>query len=230
MSLIEQIYDDLNDSNDIYETSKKCDRTDRIILKVNEFTVTNPSLYSNMDLSIKLVVMQGGNEVDWIMMKKSSISGSGFGLFSLRRFRENDVISVYLGTKINVEEKLDYAFLDVNGRPQILEKNGLIQEYWLAHRINHGRYEQVNVAITGDYKISALRTINKGEELFLDYNRDILCSHCNEESCFKHNMLVIGVCSDCKKRELCSKHCSKCRRFICTECYYYSQIGQAIYN
>ncbi len=92
MSLFEQIYDDLNDSNDIHETSKKCERTDNIILKVYEFAVTNPSLYSNMVLSIKLVVMQGGNEVDWIMMKKLSISGSGFGLFALRRFRDwNDL-------------------------------------------------------------------------------------------------------------------------------------------
>jgi hypothetical protein len=111
--------------------------TDRIILKLMEFTVTNPSLYSNMDLRIKLVVKQRENEIDWTMMIKSSISGSGFGLFALRRFKENDVFSVYLGTKVNTKEKLDYAFHDINGWPQILDENGLIQEYWLAHRINH---------------------------------------------------------------------------------------------
>jgi hypothetical protein len=51
-----------------------------------EFSVTNSSLYKNMDLKLKLIAKQGRNKIDWIMMKKSTISESGFGLFALRDF------------------------------------------------------------------------------------------------------------------------------------------------
>ncbi len=66
-------------------------------------------------------------------MKKSKINESGFGWFAQRD-------TIYLGEKVNTEDKVDYVFLDVNGRPQRLEESGLIQEYWLAHRINHGHF------------------------------------------------------------------------------------------
>jgi hypothetical protein len=158
-------------------------RTDRIILKVMEFSVTNSSLYKNMDLKHNLIVKQGRNEMDWIMMKKSTINEKCFSLFALRDFEEDEVISVYLGEKVNTEEKVVYVFLDINGRPQRLEESGLIQEYWLVHRINHEHFEQVNIVITTDYKISAKRKFFKDEELFMDYNRDVLCSHCNKENC-----------------------------------------------
>jgi hypothetical protein len=78
---------------------------------------------------------------------------------------------------------VDYGFLDVNGCPQKLKESGLIQVYWLAHRINHGCFEQVNFVTTKDYKISVKGKIFKDEELFLDYNIDVLCSHCNKENC-----------------------------------------------
>jgi hypothetical protein len=116
-----------------------------------------------MDLKVKLIVKQGRNKIDWIMMKKSRINESGFSLFALRDFEEYEVISVYLGEKDNTEEKVDYVFLDINGQPQMLEESGLIQEYWLAQRINHGHFEQVDVVITKDYKISAKRKIFKDE-------------------------------------------------------------------
>jgi hypothetical protein len=70
MSIIEEIYDYLNNSNNIHRTSKKCVRTDRIILKAMEFYITNLSLYKKLDLKLKLIVKQGTNEVDWIMIKK----------------------------------------------------------------------------------------------------------------------------------------------------------------
>jgi hypothetical protein len=62
-------------------------------------------------------------------MKKSTINEIGFVLFALRDFEEDDVITVYLGEKVNTEDKVDYVFLDVNGRPKSLEEKGLIQEY-----------------------------------------------------------------------------------------------------
>jgi hypothetical protein len=51
-----------------------------------------------------------------------------------------------------------------------VERSGFIWEYWLAHRINHGRNDTINVTIGKDYKVIATRKICKGEELFLDYN------------------------------------------------------------
>ena len=79
-----------------------------------EFSVTNSSLYKNMDLKLKLIVKQGRNEVDWIMMKKSKINESGFGWFAQRD-------TIYLGEKVNTEDKVDYVFLDVNGRPGLVK-------------------------------------------------------------------------------------------------------------
>ncbi len=46
--------------------------------------------------------------------------------------------------------------------------------------------------ISKDDKISAKRKIVKDEELFLDCNRDVLCSHCNKENCFSENSLNVG--------------------------------------
>jgi hypothetical protein len=63
-------------------------------------------------------------------------------------------------------------------------KSGLIREYWLALRINHGMFEDTNVEITNVYKVITTKKIYKGEEIILDYNRDVLCSHCDVENCF----------------------------------------------
>jgi hypothetical protein len=84
-----------------------------------EFLITNSSLNESIDLKIKLIVKHGGNEIDWIMM---TINGTGFSIFSLRDFEEHDVISDYLGTKVDTREKLDYAFYHVNGCPHVGRK------------------------------------------------------------------------------------------------------------
>ncbi len=42
-----------------------------------------------MDLKLKLIVKQGRNEVDWIMMKKSATNESHFRFFALRDFEED---------------------------------------------------------------------------------------------------------------------------------------------
>jgi hypothetical protein len=83
------------------------------------------------------------------------------------------------------------CFLDANGCHQRLEESGFIKKYWLAHKINHGHFKQVNTVFTKDYKISARRQIFKGEELFLDSNRNILCSNFNKENCFSENSLNV---------------------------------------
>ncbi len=88
--------------------------------------------------------------MDRILKKKSSINESGFGIFAWRDFEVDEMISVYLGEKIKPNEKVDYVFKDVNGRQEYLDQNGFIKEFWLAHRINHWMYEQVNAEIKTD--------------------------------------------------------------------------------
>jgi hypothetical protein len=38
----------------------------------------------------------------------------------------------------------------LNGRPEWVERSGLVREYWLAHRINHGMFDTTNGAIGND--------------------------------------------------------------------------------
>ena len=228
MNIIENIYDSIKHQNDIHRTTKICLSTDAVIFKVLEFPITNPSLFQNENLQIKLIVKNENYYVDWILMKKSTINEAGFGLFALRYFEVDEMISVYLGEKVKVNEKVDYVFKDVNGRPEYLDQNGLLKEFWLAHRINHGMYEQVNADIRTDYKIIAVKDIKKGEEIFLDYNRDVLCLNCYEENCFVNNTIMDCHCSDCKEMGRSNKHCSICDRYICIKCYYKSQIGNLI--
>ncbi len=85
-----------------------------IILKVMEFSIKNSTLCKNMKLKMKLNVKKGNIEIDWIMMKRQSIFEGGFGLLALRDFEEINVITLYLGDKVNTEEKLVYVFFDIN--------------------------------------------------------------------------------------------------------------------
>jgi hypothetical protein len=188
----------------------------------------NSTLYKNDGFNLTMIVKKDDVEYDWIELKKSSIPNSGFGIYALRNFEVDEVVTVYLGDVVEDGERLDYAFGVVNGRPEWVERSGLIWEYWLAHRINHGRNDTINVAIGKDYKVIATRKIYKGEELFLDYNRDVYCCNCHVESCFVHNDITNTLCSECNKVEESNKHCEICVRYICSNCYYKSQIGHAI--
>jgi hypothetical protein len=228
MSIIEELYEDIKKRNDINKTSVLCLRTKQIYFKMKAFRVTNSILYKNEGLNLTMIVKKDDVEFDWIELKKSSIPNSGFGIYALRNFEKDEVVTVYLGDVVQDGERLDYAFGVVNGRPEWVERSGLIREYWLAHRINHGRNDTINVAIGKDYKVIATRKILKGEELFLDYNRDVFCSNCHVESCFANNVITNTLCSECNKVQESNKHCEVCLRYICTNCYYKSQIGSAI--
>ncbi len=189
----------------------------------------NSTLYKNNGLHLMMIVKKDDFEFDWIEMKKSSIPNSGFGVYALRNFEKNEVVTIYLGDVVEEGEKLDYAFGVLNGIPEWVERSGLIWEYWLVHRINHGMIDTINVAIGNDYKITATRKIHKGVELFLDYNRDVYCSNCHVESCFCYNIITNSLCSDCNKVQKSNKHCEICLQYICTNCYYKSQIGNATF-
>jgi hypothetical protein len=78
MNIIENIYDSIKHWNDIHRTTKKCLTSDEVMSIVLEFSVTNPSLYQNENLQIKLVVKNQNYYEDWILMKKSTINEAGF--------------------------------------------------------------------------------------------------------------------------------------------------------
>jgi len=89
--------------------------------------------------------------------------------------------------------------------------SGLLEDYWFGHRIQHGSSDQVNVTITEGYEIKAKKNIKIGKELFMDYNRSIVCRKCESESdfydlCFKKSK----KCYFCGNMCLKLKKCSNC--------------------
>ena len=58
-----------------------------------------------------------------IMLLKSTINKAGFGVFALRDFEVDEMISVYSGNKVKVNEKVDYVCKGVNGRLEYLDQN-----------------------------------------------------------------------------------------------------------
>jgi len=76
-----------------------------------------------------------------------------------------------------------FAAHSINGKP-VNSASDLLEDYWFGHRIKHGSGDQVNVTITAGYEIKAKNTIEIGEELFMDYNRSIVCEKCEAESDF----------------------------------------------
>lgn len=99
------------------------------------------------------------------------------------------------------------------------------EEFWFAHRIQHGSGQAANVKIKENYSIIALRDLRIGEELFFDYNRNINCPSCNKETgfCdnFEHSMYL---CYDCYKTTKVGKICQYCNVFFCFNCYDKHQI------
>jgi len=104
-------------------------------------------------------------------MSNSTISGAGFGVFAEKPLRTNEFITVYMGKKVDYT----YIYGNVLGLPSGYEFKGIHEEYWLGHCINHGSDPKANVRIKSNLLIIALREIEIGEELFVDYNRDVSC-------------------------------------------------------
>ncbi len=57
-----------------------------------------------------MIVKKDDVEFDWIELKKSSIPNSGFGIYALRNFEVDEVVTVYLGDVVEDGQRLDYAF------------------------------------------------------------------------------------------------------------------------
>jgi hypothetical protein len=181
-------------------------------------------VYNNDELKITLIVIFENRLTRWLSMSKSTITGAGFGVFAEKPFRKDEFITVYLGKKV------DYTYMHGNvvGLPSVYEFKGIHEEYWLGHRINHGSGRKANVRIKSNLIIIALRDIEIGEELLVDYNRDVFCVKCNKEKHFGDIPRTAQVsihCINCGIFENSYKDCPKCQGRICQKCYDEAQVN-----
>jgi hypothetical protein len=187
--------------------------------------VVSLNVYENPSFCCTLFVFKNGITTQWLSLKLSSIKNSGFGVFSLRYFKKNKLITCYLGEVNENPSDEEYTFKKINGKP-VKFASGLLEDYWFGHQIQHGSGNQLNVTLTTGYETKAKKDIEIGEELFLDYNRSIVCGKCKAESifydlCFKKSK----KCNFCGNMCLKLKKCINCEAcFICLQSYDNMQI------
>ena len=76
------------------------------------------------------------------------------------------------------------------------------------------------------YTIKSCKEIRIGEELFVDYNRQLYCEVCDKEADFFPKKSRKRKCCDrCRKCVIYGKKCCDCEKnFLCLECYDLEQI------
>ena len=187
--------------------------------------VVSVNVHENPSFCSTLYVFKNGISTPWLNLKLSSIKNSGLGVFSLRNFKVGEFITAYLGEVNENSHEEEYTFKKINGKP-VNSASGILEDYWFGHRIQHGSGDQVNVTIMAGYEIKTKKDIKIGEELFMDYNRSIVCEKCKVESDFYDRLLKIPKkCNFCENMCLELKKCSNCEAcFICLQCYDKKQI------
>ncbi len=80
--------------------------------------------------------------------------------------------------------------------------------------------------ISEDYVIKAYRNIQVGEELFMDYNRSLLCGKCKmDTNFFLESGRKLQECYKCKSWIQAKKNCDNCNDFmLCLQCYDKTQV------
>ena len=138
---------------------------------------------------------------------------------------KNEFITCYLGEVNENPSDEEYTFKNINGNP-MKSASGLLEEYWFGHQIQHRSGNKVNFSLTTGYEIKAKKDIEIGEELFLDYNRSIVCGKCKAESDFYDLYFKKSKkCNFCGNMCLKLKKCSNCEAcFIYLQCYDKKQI------
>lgn len=190
-------------------------------------------IYDNPSFERTLVIIYEDQYLPWLVLKRSVIPLAGLGVFAVRSFKKNEFITAYLGQYCPNPNDVTYAFQKIIGQSNTETTNVLRDDYWFAHRINHGSGQRVNCHVTKDYVVKALRNINIGEELLLDYNRGFLCPGCKgvvgnqkKKDCdfSVHQSDVPLKCHDCKKKRLNGRRCLFCTEcFLCFRCYDFYQ-------
>jgi hypothetical protein len=187
--------------------------------------VVSVNVYENPSFCSTLYVFKNGISTSWLNLKLSSIKNSGLGVFLLQNFKVGEFITAYLSEVNKNPLDEEYTFKKINGKP-VNSASGLLEDDWFGHRIQHGSGDQVNVTIMAGYEIKAKKDIEIGEELFMDYNRSIVCRKCEAESDFYDLCLMKSKkCNFCGNMHLKHKKCSYCEAcFICLQCYDKKQI------
>lgn len=112
-----------------------------------------------------------------IKVKKSTIPKAGKGAFATENFHKGEVIGKYTGERISkkVFEQMDnsrrvYVLEVIKGNRKFLidaydpEKSG-----WPRYINHYPKNSKPNVEFLEDGRISVIRHIKAGEELFIDY-------------------------------------------------------------
>jgi hypothetical protein len=141
---------------------------------INIDNVVSLNVYDNPSFCCTLYVFKNGISTPWLSLKLSSIKNSGLGVFLLQNLKEDKFFTCYLGEVNENPSDEEYTFKKINGKC-VKSASGLLEDYWFGHRIQHGSSDQVNVTIIEGYEIKAKKDIEIGEELFMDYNRSIVC-------------------------------------------------------
>jgi hypothetical protein len=154
------------------------------------------NVYDNPSFCSELIVSFKGREHLWLTMKASTIKYGGFGVFAAHSFVESEFVTCYLDVLDLEPQDVTYTFKKINAAPE-LPRGELKEDYWFGHRINHGSGDKVNVKVNQSYVIFSCKKIKSGEELFLDYNRQLYCVVCHKEADF--------LPKESRKRQCCDR-------------------------
>jgi hypothetical protein len=81
--------------------------------------------------------------------------------------------------------------------------------------------EKINWKLIKDVNVlQATKKIKNGEELYWDYNRDCFCMNCKKwQHYYTDSELEYKKCSKCQSRRESEKYCTRCKGYICVDCY-----------
>ena len=123
----------------------------------------------------------------WLVLKKSTIQGAGFGLFAARQFNKGDFIGRFMGRVLDRDTK-DVSEYAIATFKYLIDPMGEINSgypwYWGLHIANdptfvgRGLNDQssiekmamINAIIHKNMLMSAKVTIKMGQEIFISYN------------------------------------------------------------
>jgi hypothetical protein len=223
MNKLEKIYKEIKEKEDIEKTSIICSnlfiQTDynfRVFISISIPIMTAYDPYKNESLVMTLNDEKNGQIEKWLEMKKSSLIAGGFGVFAARDFSAEEFVTVYLGKKFD----LNYRFGDILALPNNFKLSGFQEEYWFSHRINHGSGGKNNLEIKDVNVLRATKRIKNGEELYWDYNRNCFCTNFKKwQHYYTDSELEYKKCSKCQSCRESEKYCSRCKGYICIDCY-----------
>jgi hypothetical protein len=113
MNILKYIYLLVRVKDDPYKTSVVCSNLSvesnfpyRFFHDVKIDYLTNLDPYKNNSLQMTLKVQHKNKTVDWVIMKRSSVQNSRFGIFACGSFNVGEFITVYLGEMISLKYHL----------------------------------------------------------------------------------------------------------------------------